>query len=311
MQKPETTSYSKQLFSFPNIFVHKLSKTEFQNAEFDIPFDNDELSVLSESEFGKNFNMNDDFCFIEHSGQLNLFSLDRSTKSDFNSAFSNTFTNKSNEEEKEDYDNEVHIIKKKSREIRDKTNESTNDLLNKKVKRNQRDLFYVDNGNDKFGNNLKDVSGRKDNLKSKIKRHFIQNILFKWIINREPEKKEKLKSKKLQEYIKSFKNHKDKKLSEIYNIPEIQIDETIKIKLNFTLEQAFKCFSNTKEERKSILSSILEESQSSIKIDEETFFSGLNKLKYFNWLIKNGSAQNKVYQVFDKIANEFGDSEFL
>ena len=311
MQRQETSTFSKQKIVFPNIFIHKLSKTEFQNMECELPNDIDEISFLSDSEFGNNFNMNDEY-YIEHPESLNFFPYEKSTKSGFNSAFTYTFSYKSNSDEKEEDENEVHLIKKKSEEIEETSaNKSTNHLLNKKTETNQKDLFYVDNGNDKFGNTLKDISGRKDNLRSKIKRHFIQNIVYKWITNKEPEKKDKLKSKQIQDFIKSFNNHKTKKLSEIYNIPNYKNDEIIKIKLNFTLEQVFKCFSNPIEERTRILSSILEKFQPSINIDEEAFFAGLNKQKYFNWLIKNGSALNKVNQVFEKISMEFSDSELF
>lgn len=292
----------------PKLSIQNLLEQDNQNSEYNIFDNDDESSIISAIKFGNNFNMNKNLYYIERQSESPIFNFfEKSTSQEFNSIFSNTFPNNISLQEEENDEKEVHLLKKNSKEIKIKKDDPSHDFLNHKTKREKKCLFYVDNNSDKYGNNLKDISGRKDNLRSKIIRQFIQNIVYKWITNKDPEKKDKLKS--IGDYIKSFKHKKSVKLSEIYKFSEVKIDEIIKIKLNFTLEQAFKCFSKSNQERVNILSSNLRQMEISSNINEDEFFSRLDKQNYINWLIKKGSSPKKVYKVLENILKELGDSE--
>lgn len=303
--------YNHEIFIFsksiPNLFIDNISEQEYLNSEYNIPND-EESSINPVNGFVNYFNMNTNLYLVEHSDSSNLNFPEKAVHQDFNSIFTNTFSNNIFVNEKDDNKNEFHLIKTLSNH---ENQEPSYDCLNIKTKRTKKPLFYVDNDSDKFGNNIKEISGRKDNLRSKILRQFFQNVIYKWITNKDPEKKDKLNSKKLEEYIKSLKSKKSKKLSEIYEFSELKKDEIIKIKLNFTLEQVFKCFAKPDEERSDILSFHLKQMQISSCINEDEFFSGLNVHKYINWLIKKGSSPTKIHKVLENILNEFDDSGSL
>ena len=147
----------------------------------------------------------------------------------------------------------------------------------------------------KIGNSVQIKSLRKDNIKNKIIRNYIQDIIPNWVGNIKTEKKDKLNRDDL---IFNYKKNLNKKLSDIYNgqYNLNEKDKVIDVKLAFTLKESF-LYLAKEEMRKSILSSVLSRLKMNMNnFKEEDFFLELDKQIY----IENKSEDNKEREQYNK-----------
>ena len=176
--------------------------------------------------------------------------------------------------------------------------------LNKKRKR---PIFRTINISFKFGNKLLKNNFRVSNLKCKILRNFIQEIIPFWITGKIPKKNEKLN---VDNIINDYKNHKSKKISEFFNqkikIEIANVIEIIKIKLEFTLKEAFLCFAKGTF-NKGILSNVLGRlNKKNNEIDEKLFFEGLDKkAMYINNLVEKEKDYKNMRKAFSQLIEDF------
>ena len=189
--------------------------------------------------------------------------------------------------------------------------------LNKKKKRYN--FFKINNNSFKLGNNFpRKKAIRKQNMKQKILRNFIQELIPSWIYGRKPSKNERLNR---DDIIKNYKNgiYKYKKLSfflakketskkDIKNDSPIK-NENIKIKLEFTLREAFLCFASPKL-RDEILSTILGRLKLYDKKIDPNFFMKFDiKDTYIISLAESQKDLENIKKSFSELIEEFKSSE--
>ena len=248
-----------------------------------------------------------------------------------NSDFKNNNNNviiiiEKNEAKQKIYNNNSRY-KKNKKSKKNNNNNNNNEFLEKK-----RFLFNI--RNDEFeqsGNNYKsDSSPRPQNIRNKIIRNFIQDILLNWINNGE-QKKNKIFQKLRKENL-NYKC-KGKKLFEIYKLSETDISnilndkkyknnfinnkskENFYIKLHFYFEEAFKifCYEKYKEEiyknvRKRELFNYEEEEneQSNYK---EFFNKFKSKQVYINEKAKSIKERDSFDNCFDELKSQYNISD--
>ena len=189
--------------------------------------------------------------------------------------------------------------------------------LNKKKKRNN--FFKIINNSFKYGNNFpRKKAIRKQNMKQKILRNFIQELIPSWIYGRKPTKNERLNR---DDIIKNYKNdiYKYKKLSFFLSKKETSKKDTkndspiksdnIKIKLEFNLRESFLCFASPKL-RDEILSTVLSRLKLyDKKIDPNFFLEFDIKDTYINSLAESQKDLENLKKSFSELIEEFNSSE--
>ena len=189
--------------------------------------------------------------------------------------------------------------------------------LNKKKKRNN--FFKIINNSFKYGNNFpRKKAIRKQNMKQKIVRNFIQELIPSWIYGRKPTKNERLNR---DDIIKNYKNdiYKYKKLSFFLSKKETSKKDTkndspiksdnIKIKLEFNLRESFLCFASPKL-RDEILSTVLSRLKLyDKKIDPNFFLEFDIKDTYINSLAESQKDLENLKKSFSELIEEFNSSE--
>ena len=189
--------------------------------------------------------------------------------------------------------------------------------LNKKKKRNN--FFKIINNSIKYGNNFpRKKAIRKQNMKQKILRNFIQELIPSWIYGRKPTKNERLNR---DDIIKNYKNdiYKYKKLSFFLSKKETSKKDTkndspiksdnIKIKLEFNLRESFLCFASPKL-RDEILSTVLSRLKLyDKKIDPNFFLEFDIKDTYINSLAESQKDLENLKKSFSELIEEFNSSE--
>lgn len=183
---------------------------------------------------------------------------------------------------------------------------------NLNIKR-KKPIFKTTNSSYQFGNNLSNKSFRVSNLKSKTLRNFIQEIIPFWITGKIPKKCEKLNVDKI---INDYKNpdYKSMKISEFLNkyikVPNPFVDEIIKIKLEFTLREAFLCFAKETLNKKILLNVLDRLKLKGKEIDGKLFFQGLDKkAMYINSLIEKEKDYINMQKALSQLIKEFEISE--
>ena len=194
---------------------------------------------------------------------------------------------------------------------------TSKEYLNKKKKRNN--FFKITNNSIKFGNNFpRKKAIRKQNMKQKIIRNFIQELIPSWIYGRKPTKNERLNR---DDIIKNYKNdiYKYKKLSFFLSKKETSKKDTkndspiksdnIKIKLEFNLRESFLCFASPKL-RDEILSTVLSRLKLyDKKIDPNFFLEFDIKDTYINCLAESQKDLENLKKSFSELIEEFKSSE--
>ena len=189
--------------------------------------------------------------------------------------------------------------------------------LNKKKKRNN--FFKIINNSFKYGNNFpRKKAIRKQNMKQKILRNFIQELIPSWIYGRKPTKNERLNR---DDIIKNYKNdiYKYEKLSFFLSKKETSKKDTkndspiksdnIKIKLEFNLRESFLCFASPKL-RDEILSTVLSRLKLyDKKIDPNFFLEFDIKDTYINCLAESQKDLENLKKSFSELIEEFNSSE--
>ena len=189
--------------------------------------------------------------------------------------------------------------------------------LNKKKKRNN--FFKIINNSFKYGNNFpRKKAIRKQNMKQKILRNFIQELIPSWIYGRKPTKNERLNR---DDIIKNYKNdiYKYKKLSFFLSKKETSKKDTkndspiksdnIKIKLEFNLRESFLCFASPKL-RDEILSTVLSRLKLyDKKIDPNFFLEFDIKDTYIISLAESQKDLENIKKSFSELIEEFKSSE--
>ena len=194
---------------------------------------------------------------------------------------------------------------------------TSKEYLNKKKKRNN--FFKITNNSIKFGNNFpRKKAIRKQNMKQKIVRNFIQELIPSWIYGRKPTKNERLNR---DDIIKNYKNdiYKYKKLSFFLSKKETSKKDTkndspiksdnIKIKLEFNLRESFLCFASPKL-RDEILSTVLSRLKLyDKKIDPNFFLEFDIKDTYIISLAESQKDLENIKKSFSELIEEFKSSE--
>lgn len=159
----------------------------------------------------------------------------------------------------------------------------------------------------KIGNSIQIKSLRIDNVKNKIIRNTIQDIIPNWVGNIKTEKKDKLNRDDL---IFNYKKKLNMKLSEIYDgqFDTSEKDKVIDVKLEFTLKEAF-LYLSKKDMRKSILSSVL----SRLKMDfnnftENDFFLEFDKQIYIEQKSEDYKESDQYNKAFSSIIDDLSSS---
>ena len=213
---------------------------------------------------------------------------------------------KQKDEIKETFKKKILNIQNKNEENliitkEDKNNKSKNIFKVLTIKRHaSEELTY------KIGNKLPYNSLRIDNLKNKVIRNFIQDIIPNWVCIKTG-KKNKLNRDYL---IFNYKNYLHKKLAEIYKEQlETYINDIfIGVKLEFTLKEAFICFAS-EEMRKSTLQNVLSRLKINFeKFEKEKFFVEFDKEIYIEQKSNDDKEKAQINKAFSSLINDISGS---
>lgn len=201
----------------------------------------------------------------------------------------------------------------------------------KKERRNKKQIFMINesgyynnqktNERTKIGNNVEKKGKRRDNMKNEIKRNFFEDIIRNWINFKENLCLEKISPREIQKI--DIYDYKDKTLRDIYELPLIkkQKDENYnkniinkskcyqKIKLGFTIKEAFLVFHNeTSEIREKILENrcpeFLQKDENERKKNISEFYKGLIDFKEYS----NKKNASKIWKnKFGTVAKSLAD----
>ena len=270
-------------------------------------------------------NFNSNSSFYNEQNYIDLFYVDEKTARETAKKFYLLSFDKENE--KSDKTTKYVINENKSKiEI----NESTKDLnnenqnvkkesnSNKKSKINKINRNYLfkvlkikrylsEDISIKIGNSLKIKSLRKDNIRNKIIRNFIQDIIPNWVGNIKTKKKDKLNRNDL---IFNYKKKLKMKLSEIYKdqFDSNEKDKVIDVKLEFNLKEAFLYLINCKM-RETILSSVLNRLKMSLNnFKEDDFSFEFDKQKYIQQKSDDYKESDQYNKAFTSIIEDISTS---
>ena len=270
-------------------------------------------------------NFNSNSSFYNEQNYIDLFYVDEKTARETAKKFYLLSFDKENE--KSDKTTKYVINENKSKiEI----NESTKDLnnenqnvkkesnSNKKSKINKINRNYLfkvlkikrylsEDISIKTGNNLQIKSLRKDNIRNKIIRNFIQDIIPNWVGNIKTKKKDKLNRDDL---IFNYKKKLRMKLYEIYKdqFDSNEKDKVIDVKLEFNLKEAFLYLINCKM-RETILSSVLNRLKMSLNnFKEDDFSFEFDKQKYIQQKSDDYKESDQYNKAFTSIIEDISTS---
>ena len=292
-----TTQYDKYKFLLENDDTYE-NKEIFQKQDDENQSYDDKCINLGKNNY---------FCH-EHM-QTNYLNnnLFLSTKN-FVDAYKQTFN-----EQKETNEVKSNLTNK---DIEDESHEDIksqdNNLIITINKKDTKKIFETTKYSYKIGNKIsRRKSGRKQNIKAKILRNFIQDIIPSWIKCIKPGKNNKLNKDEIINY---FKKYKDIKLSEIFqnqiNISNYTKEDINYIKLYFTLKEAFLCFeSRESSKRKDILLNVLNILKlDEAKYDQKNFFEDFDDVGcYIKRKAENGENLNKLEKAFSEIISDLSD----
>ena len=208
-------------------------------------------------------------------------------------------------ESTKDLNNENQNVKKESNSNKkSKINKINSNYLFKvlKIKR-----YLSEDISIKIGNSLQIKSLRKDNIRNKIIRNFIQDIIPNWVGNIKTKKKDKLNRDDL---IFNYKKKLKMKLSEIYKdqFDSNEKDKVIDVKLEFNLKEAFLYLINCKM-RESILSSVLTRLKMSLNnFKEDDFSFEFDKQKYIQQKSDDYKESDQYNKAFTSIIEDISSS---
>lgn len=292
-----TTQYDKYKFLLENDDTYE-NKEIFQKQDDENQSYDDKCINLGKNNY---------FCH-EHM-QTNYLNnnLFLSTKN-FVDAYKQTFN-----EQKETNEVKSNLTNK---DIEDESHEDIksqdNNLIITINKKDTKKIFETTKYSYKIGNKIsRRKSGRKQNIKAKILRNFIQDIIPSWIKCIKPGKNNKLNKDEIINYFKKYKNIK---LSEIFqnqiNISNYTKEDINYIKLYFTLKEAFLCFeSRESSKRKDILLNVLNILKlDEAKYDQKNFFEDFDDVGcYIKRKAENGENLNKLEKAFSEIISDLSD----
>jgi len=245
---------------------------------------------------------------IEIAKKFDLISFDKENEKLVKSTKNTTNENKSKieiNESTKDLNNENQNVKKESNSNKkSKINKINRNYLFKvlKIKR-----YLSEDISIKIGNSLKIKSLRKDNIRNKIIRNFIQDIIPNWVGNIKTKKKDKLNRDDL---IFNYKKKLKMKLSEIYKdqFDSNEKDKVIDVKLEFNLKEAFLYLINCKM-RKTILSSVLNRLKMSLNnFKEDDFSFEFDKQKYIQQKSDDYKESDQYNKAFTSIIEDISTS---
>ena len=244
----------------------------------------------------------------ETAKKFDLISFDKENEKLVKSTKDTTNENKSKieiNESTKDLNNENQNVKKESNSNKkSKINKINSNYLFKvlKIKR-----YLSEDISIKIGNNLQIKSLRKDNIRNKIIRNFIQDIIPNWVGNIKTKKKDKLNRDDL---IFNYKKKLKMKLYEIYKdqFDSNEKDKVIDVKLEFNLKEAFLYLINCKM-RETILSSVLNRLKMSLNnFKEDDFSFEFDKQKYIQQKSDDYKESDQYNKAFSSIIEDISSS---
>ena len=200
---------------------------------------------------------------------------------------------------------QLEIEKKNNKNVKNAKNNVKKKYTNKKRK-NTNVFFKTINFYCQVGNKNNKKCFRKQDVQDKIMRNFIQEIIPIWVTGTKPIKSFKINRKELINNIKKeeYKNIKILELCKEQKNLIIPKNEITNIKLEFTLKEAFLCYSK-KEERKNILVSVLNRLKLiNQNIDHNSFFNFLDKQSYINSWATTKNQAIKIEKAFTNLIND-------
>ena len=270
-------------------------------------------------------NFNSNSSFYNEQNYIDLFYVDEKTARETAKKFYLLSFDKENE--KSDKTTKYVINENKSKiEINESTKDLNNENQNVKKESNSNKKSKINKINSnylfkvlkikrylsedisiKIGNSLKIKSLRKDNIRNKIIRNFIQDIIPNWVGNIKTKKKDKLNRDDL---IFNYKKKLKMKLSEIYKdqFDSNEKDKVIDVKLEFNLKEAFLYLINCKM-RESILSSVLTRLKMSLNnFKEDDFSFEFDKQKYIQQKSDDYKESDQYNKAFTSIIEDISTS---
>ena len=281
--------------------------------------------ILDESEYIHNLNNNSSFYNEQKIYNLDLFYDDEEKAIEISKIFYSFSFDKENE--KSDKTTKYVINENKSKiEINESTKDLNNENQNVKKESNSNKKSKINKINSnylfkvlkikrylsedisiKIGNRLQIKSLRKDNIRNKIIRNFIQDIIPNWVGNIKTKKKDKLNRNDL---IFNYKKKLKMKLSEIYKdqFDSNEKDKVIDVKLEFNLKEAFLYLINCKM-RKTILSSVLNRLKMNLNnFKEDDFSFEFDKQKYIQQKSDDYKESDQYNKAFTSIIEDISTS---
>ena len=270
-------------------------------------------------------NFNSNSSFYNEQNYIDLFYVDEKTARETAKKFYLLSFDKENE--KSDKTTKYVINENKSKiEINESTKDLNNENQNVKKESNSNKKSKINKINSnylfkvlkikrylskdisiKIGNSLKIKSLRKDNIRNKIIRNFIQDIIPNWVGNIKTKKKDKLNRDDL---IFNYKKKLKMKLYEIYKdqFDSNEKDKVIDVKLEFNLKEAFLYLINCKM-RKTILSSVLNRLKMSLNnFKEDDFSFEFDKQKYIQQKSDDYKESDQYNKAFSSIIEDISPS---
>lgn len=208
-----------------------------------------------------------------------------------------------NSEIKELKINKTSNLASKLRKKKPKKKSKKGSFLNQKRKI----FFKITNREYNYGNIIPKKCFRSQDVKNKILRNLIQDFIPSWITGHTFTKSSKINKDEIVNNIRKIK-YKNMKISEIFGKNDFnlkKVDKIIKIKLEFTLREAFLCFAKN-EFRNNIFLSVCDRLDINVNNGDYQIFNGLNeKHSYINYWADNFNQYEKIKKNFSKLIKDF------